>query len=160
MQKKTTSLDKALRFLGMRAHSEKEIIDKLTKAQFDAHDIAATMSFLAEYGLIDDAIFAKAWAESRAKKGLGPYRIDQELQQKGIPSELRDAVLSEIDENESLHSAIAIAKKYIERGDENAKRRAFDAICRRGHTYATARQAIAQAIEEPLEGFETICDDA
>lgn len=160
MQKKNNALDKALRILSTRAHSEKEIIEKLTKAQFDAREIAAAMALLTEYNLVDDVAFAKAWAASRVKSGLGPYRIAHELKQKGITSELREAVLLNTDESGSLHAAIAIAEKHLQKGDENAKRRAFDAICRRGHSFDTARQAITQAERNILECFETVPGDA
>lgn len=148
------ALEKALRILAVRAHSEWEIVDKLTRAGFDAQAVASAMALLTEYGLVDDDAFARAWVASRARKGLGPYRIAHELRQKGIAAALCDAALADIECDDSLQAATVLAQKHLRRGDANAKRRAYDAVCRRGFSYETARQAIANA-QQLLESAET-----
>lgn len=145
MQQKDQALDKALRVLAMRAHSEKEIVDKLTRAGYDEHDVAKAMAKLTEYALLDDAAFASQWAASRAKRGLGQWRIARELRDKGIDRETADAALAQIDDETALESAQALAEKHLRRGGETAKRRAFDALIRRGFGYGLAKQAVALA---------------
>lgn len=145
MQKKLKALDKALRMLALRDHSEREIVEKLARSGYEEREIAETMARLFEYHLLDDAAFAEKWAAGRSKRGLGPWRIRQELRQKGIGGEEIDAALSEIDEDAALAAAVLLARKYLARGDANARRRALDALKRRGYAYGVAQKAIEQA---------------
>ncbi len=145
MRKKQEALEKALRVLAGRAHSEKEIVDKLTIAGYDEREIAEAMAKLAEYNLVDDDAFAGQWAASRARRGLGPWRIAQELRQKGVDRETADTALSDIDEDAMLENAVLLAEKHLRRGDANAQRRAYDALQRRGFGYDMARRAIERA---------------
>lgn len=140
------ALDKALRALSTRAHSEQEIVRKLTRAGFEERAIAEAMAKLASYRLTDDAAFASQWARSRARRGMGPYRIARELRDKGIAREESDAALAALDEDASLDAATQLAAKHLQRGDERAKKRAYDALIRRGYSYDTARKALADAL--------------
>ncbi len=146
MQPKGRALDRALRSLAMRDHSEREIVDKLTRAGYDEREIAEAMAALAQHNLVNDEAFARQWTSARARRGLGPRRIAWELREKGIQSETRDAALAEIDEDAMLEAATALAAQHLRRGDENAKRRALAALSRRGYGYDTAKQAIQRAL--------------
>lgn len=152
------AFEKAMRSLSMRAHSESEIVEKLTRARFDERTIAEVMAKLYEYRLLDDEAFAAQWAEARTRRGMGPWRIGQELRQKGIDREIIDAVLAELDEDDAMEKAVELAEKHLRRGDSNARRRAYDALVRRGYGYDTARQALEHAIalieEEDVEDEE------
>ena len=145
MQKKDHALDKALRSLALRAHSEKEIMEKLMHAGYDEREIAKAMAKLIEYNLLDDAEFAAQWAASRARRGLGQYRIAQELRQKGIDPETAGNAMGQIDEEVLLKNATELAEKHLRRGGDTARRRAFDALIRRGFGYALAKDAVEQA---------------
>lgn len=139
------ALDSALRSLSGRARSEREIVDKLTRAGYDERTVAAVMEKLSAYDLVDDASFARQWAASRSRRGMGPYRIRQELRQKGIAGDAADTALQGIDEEATMDAAVQLAIKHLRRGDERAKRRANDALVRRGYGYAEARAAIDRA---------------
>lgn len=154
MQEKQKAIEKAVRLLGMRAHSEAELAEKLARSGFSEHAIAEAMQALSKYELTDDKSFAAAWTAARARKGMGPYRIAQELRRKGIDAELADEALASIDEEASLASAVAIARKYISRGDEKAKKRAFDALIRRGFSFQVAREALGIATDESIDEEE------
>lgn len=145
MQQKGRALDKALRALAARSHSEKEIVNKLARAGYDEHEIAEAMAALSSHALVDDAAFAMEWAVSRAKRGLGQRRIAHELREKGIDRETADAALAQIDEDTALENARALAEKHLRRGGNAARRRALDALSRRGFGYGLAMQAIALA---------------
>ncbi len=146
MQEKGRALDKALQILSFRAHSEKELTQKLAQAGYDERQIAEAMEKLAEYRLIDDKAFAAQWAASRAKRGLGPRRVAQELLGKGISQEDRSAALSLISEESMLESAVSLAEKHLRREGVDAKRRAFDALNRRGFGYDIAKQAVERVL--------------
>ncbi|MDR0928994.1 MAG: recombination regulator RecX [Oscillospiraceae bacterium] len=148
MHKKSTALDRALRALAMRAHSEQELVQKLTRAGHDEHEIAEAMAKLNRHELLDDRAFAADWAASRARRGLGAMRIAQELRQKRVDGEAVAEALAALDEDQLLESAVALARKHLARGDQNARRRAMDALHRRGFSYALSRRAIERAETE------------
>lgn len=139
------AMDRVLRALAQRAHSEQELVDKLTRAGFDEQVIAKTMAKLQEYHLTDDGTFAVQWASARTKRGMGPWRIAQELRHKGVDSETTDEAIAQIDEDAAMEAATALARKHLRRGDERAKQRAYEALVRRGYGYSTARHALALA---------------
>ncbi|MRS14037.1 recombination regulator RecX [Enterobacteriaceae bacterium RIT691] len=87
-------LDRAIRILAMRDHSEKELRRKLaapvmTKKgpePIDAppEDVEKVIAWCQESHYLDDSRFTRQFIASRSRKGYGPARIRQELNQKGI----------------------------------------------------------------------------
>lgn len=87
-------LDRAIRILAMRDHSEKELRRKLTAPvltkngpePIDAppEDVEKVVAWCLESHYLDDARFTRQFIASRSRKGYGPARIRQELNQKGI----------------------------------------------------------------------------
>ncbi|XUA20074.1 recombination regulator RecX [Citrobacter sp. OP27] len=87
-------LDRAIRILAMRDHSEKELRRKLvapvlTKKgpePIDAppEEVDKVVAWCIESNYLDDARFTRQFIASRGRKGYGPARIRQELNQKGI----------------------------------------------------------------------------
>lgn len=151
MQEKQKAMDRAVRALASRAHSEAEIVKKLEASGYEESIIAQVMAKLVEYGLVDDAAFARDWARARARRGMGRYRIAQELRMKGIEGDMAEMALSAIDEDASFASAVALCEKHLRRGDERAKKRAYDALIRRGYAYDVAKEALAQAEAENMD---------
>ena len=139
------AMDKAVRALSMRPHSESEIVDKLTRQRFDEHTIADVMQRLAEHRLTDDVAFAEQWTKARARRGVGPRKIAWELREKGIDTDMAEEALAGIDARETLASATALASKYLKRGDDKAKQRAYGALVRRGFAYDMAKKALELA---------------
>lgn len=100
-------LDRAMRILGMRDHSEQEFRRKLTAPVMtktgpepvDAteDDINNVVNWCYENRYLDDARFARQFIASRGRKGYGPARIRQELTQKGIDRETGEEAMRECD---------------------------------------------------------------
>jgi len=100
-------LDRAMRILGMRDHSEQEFRRKLTAPVMtktgpepvDAteDDINNVVNWCYENRYLDDARFARQFIASRSRKGYGPARISQELTQKGIDRETGEEAMRESD---------------------------------------------------------------
>jgi regulatory protein len=71
--------DAALRLLAVRARSRGELERRLAQRGFGEAVVAAALDRLAEAGLVDDAAFAAAYAESRAARGADARVIASEL---------------------------------------------------------------------------------
>ncbi|GBE70740.1 TPA: recombination regulator RecX [Enterobacter roggenkampii] len=102
-------LDRAVRILAVRDHSEQELRRKLTapvmskngpeEIDATAEDYDRVVAWCYEHHYLDDDRFASRFLASRGRKGYGPARIRQELNQKGVARESIEKAMreSEID---------------------------------------------------------------
>ncbi len=89
----------AMDLLARREHSRHELFTKL-RQRCDCDDrelLDAVLDRLEQDQLLSDQRFAESFVRSRISRGHGPVRIRQELQHKGVTSELCQLVLEEAD---------------------------------------------------------------
>ncbi|WP_407262356.1 recombination regulator RecX [Klebsiella quasipneumoniae] len=100
-------LDRAIRILAMRDHSEQELRRKLaapvmSKNGPEALDVTPeeleqVVAWCIENRYLDDNRFVGQFIASRNRKGYGPARIRQELSQKGIARQAVEQAMRECD---------------------------------------------------------------
>ncbi len=90
-----SAFDRALRLLGQREHSQRELLAKLTGKGVDGATAGLVVDDLRGRGLQSDERFAEAFVHSRIGRGHGPIRIRQELGQRGIDDDLADEMLTQ-----------------------------------------------------------------
>jgi len=134
---------RALKILGSRNFSEQEMIKRLTQKGETRENAEETVRWLVELGYIDDPGYATLIVRHYVSKGYGPARIKDELYKRGIPRDLWDEKLSEVDDSDTGDAALEFLKKKL-RGsdDEDDLRRAFNALVRRGFSFDEARAAV------------------
>ena len=98
-------LDRAMRILAMRDHSEQELRCKLaapvmSKNGPEALDVTPeevdnVVEWCIENRYLDDERFVRQFIASRSRKGYGPARVRQELKQKGISREAIESSMRE-----------------------------------------------------------------
>ena len=98
-------LDRAVRILAMRDHSEQELRRKLAAPvmgkngpeEIDAtsEDYDKVIAWCIESRYLDDDRFVQQFIASRSRKGYGPARVRQELGQKGISREAIERAMRE-----------------------------------------------------------------
>lgn len=91
------AFDRALRLLGQREHSQRELKDKLQRKGVDRALAELVVDDLRGRGLQSDARYAEALVRSRVQRGHGPVRIRQELRQRGVDDVVADEVLTTTD---------------------------------------------------------------
>lgn len=143
------ALDLAIRYLGNREHSRKEIITKLQRKQFIGEVVEKTLNRLDELGLLDDRSFALNYVGSRSKKKpSGRYKLRYELRQKGISEEVIDEVLSEYDSSSHCLDA-ALKKLPFLKGENRYRRRKLHAfLMNRGFDTDTIRDTLDQIFQD------------
>lgn len=88
---------KAYRLLALRAHSEKELREKLGKGGFAAPVVAGVIEKCQEFGYLNDEKFARARARELAVNRLaGNRRIALDLRERGISEELCRQAIAEV----------------------------------------------------------------
>ena len=147
--------ESALRLLTVRARSEGELRDRLREKGFADAVAAETIAALAEVGLVDDAAFARAWADERVRlRPVGPRRLSQELAQKRVPRGIADGV---VEETFREHDEFELARRAV-RGKLRApgttdarKRRArlYSFLVRRGFSYEVVSAVLKETEGDP-----------
>ncbi|MBQ6558679.1 MAG: regulatory protein RecX [Clostridia bacterium] len=144
--------EKALRLLEFRAHSEKELRDKLKIAGAKDEDIETVLDFCREYGFVNDRQFAIMKARDlKNLKKYGLQRIKSELFGKGISAEYVEEAISELDEDETEMLLPLVEKKL--RG--NFEKKNIDKCIRyfiyRGYNFGDIKSCIEQIKSDYIE---------
>lgn len=149
----TKARESAVRFLGYRARSKKEIREKLREKEYSDDVIEKTIEFLEKYNYVNDKQFAIKYMNDKIKlKGNGVNKIKYELRQKGIDDEILDEVFVDTYDDE-LEKAIKLLEKKVKCIDEldyKAKQKLSTYLNGRGYSYDIIKASIKH-IEDTLE---------
>ncbi len=96
----------ALKLLGLRSHSCKELEQKLLKKGYTVENIGAILEKLTKQGVLDDLLFGTALIQSRSRrKPSGKRKIGAELRKKGVSESIIGELLKEYDSAELCYQA-------------------------------------------------------
>ncbi len=149
-------MDAALRYLGARARTIREVERHLDDCEYGEVEVYETVERLKELGLLDDVAFANEFVRTRlATKPISRAHLREQLLSHETEQEAIEQALSQIDEETQQRTAIATAEKYArqyvrlapEERDEMVMRR----LLSRGYSYEEARAALREAVEETEE---------
>jgi regulatory protein len=136
------------RLLTLRPRSEKELRGRLLRKRFNRVTVENVISILKEKNIIDDVKFARRWIESRMNTSpKGSMFLRKELRDKGVPASVIDGALSETKAGEgSVARALAgeKMKKLTNLPREEAKRKLFGFLARRGFSYDVVKSALEE----------------
>ena len=112
--------------LAARDRTRAELFRLLTAKGFSRADSEVALERLNEEGYLDDRRFAYTWARSRLRtKPVGPHRLRQELEAKGVEDDLVREVIKDIyEEGEEAAARRAMARKLSGLGHLPAASRA------------------------------------
>ena len=152
----------AYRLLGHRARSRHELRSRLLQKGHEGRDIEVVLDRVAADGLLDDAEFARCYvADKRGLSGWGAQRIRRGLVALGVAPEVIDAALGstsgggEADEAELQRALDFLRRKGAPQPPlEAARRRAFQALQRRGFANDVGYAALKQWIAERPSGAD------
>ena len=135
---------RALRIIGARAMSVKELTDRLKEKGESPENAEDAAAWLQEMHLLDDAQYAAMCVRHYAAKGYGAGRIRSELYRRGIPRELWDDALQELPEQDDQIDTLLRRRLRSDTPDRDELRRASDYLYRRGFGRDEIRAAIAR----------------
>ena len=127
--------DSALRLLSQRAHSEKELFDKL-KRKYSLAPAKQAVEKCRDLGLLNDEKFADLLADELVRrKHYAPKRVENELMARGIDRHIAQSAAGSLDIDEKL-SIMDIIEKLCPPGtkpDEKNKKRIINRLLRLGY---------------------------
>jgi regulatory protein len=150
--------DQAFRLLARRAHSRRELRDKLRQRNYEAIMIDQLLDDFSDRNYIDDAQFAKIFMEEELKlRYSGPALIRSKLLQKGILSDSIDTLLSEIyPVTLQLDNCRYLSRKKIKSWSAPPERKQILQLTgylrSKGFSWDIIQQATADLIEENSDG--------
>ena len=140
---KTSARMRAVRILTASDVSRDDLRQRLLQKGETKEDAAAAVEWMEELQLLDDGRTAAMIVSRCAAKGYGLARAKQALYEKRIPKEYWESALA--DYPDQTDSIVAFLRSRIkDPADEREKKRAVDALLRRGHSYAQIRSAMWQ----------------
>ena len=134
-----------------KIYTKPELEKELHRKGFSQEGISASIENLERTGLIKDKTFARQWVRRREKSNpRGKEMLKLELADKGVASSTINQVLSNIDSNRELDTALQLAEKQVKRYKSLelhvAKRRLHGFLARRGFNYNTVEQVIQKIL--------------
>ena len=144
--------EKALNLLEYRAHSRRELFDKL-KRFADIDTVNGVLDMLEGGGLIDDKAYAFQYAHDLMEmKLLGPQRLKMELSRKGIDDDTAEEAIFAAEEEigtaeERLDRIIELRYKNLLTDEKNCKK-IINSLFRLGFGYDMIKEAIYKVKED------------
>lgn len=141
-----------LRQLTMAPRTRQQLADKLRQKGCDDDVAAVVLNRMEELGLVDDAAYARMLVRSRQEsKGLASRALSQELRRKGVPDELIESALADVEPDSERGRARELVDKRLRtmRGLDKAvlTRRLAGFLARKGYESAVAFQVIREALD-------------
>lgn len=140
----TKAKDRAYRFLGYKARTEKELRDKLLDELYPQEIVNRIIELFKNYNYINDKNYAQGHINNRSKfKPMAKRMLKYELMKKGIDNSIIETTIENSNVNE-LDIAVQLLEKKIKNKtdlDKKEKERVYNFLLRRGFDYDTVNKA-------------------
>jgi regulatory protein len=141
-----------LRMLTAAPRTRAQLADALRRRGVPDEAAEAVLERFAGVQLIDDAMFARAWVDSRHRgRGLARRALAAELRQRGVASEDIQAAVERLDPEQELATARALVQRRLPgmRGQPRSTRfrRLMGMLARKGYPEGLAYRVVREALE-------------
>ena len=142
-----------LRMLTTAPRTQAQLAIALRRRGVPEDAAAAVLARFAEVKLIDDAMFARAWVDSRHYgRGLASRALGAELRQRGVARDDIQAALSELSPDVELETARELVARRLP-GTAGMPaparmRRLVGVLARKGYSSGLAYRVVREALEE------------
>lgn len=146
------AVDAGARFLSYRPRSEQEVRRKLAEKGIVPEIIERAIERLKMLGYIDDHAFTAFWINERNTfKPVSPRALRHELREKGVPDDVINTALADVDAEEAAYRAAQMQARRL----RNVTRKQFHekltaVLQRRGFNFSTAK-AVIKRLQAELE---------
>ncbi|MBI2798125.1 RecX family transcriptional regulator [Candidatus Saccharibacteria bacterium] len=135
--------DRALYYISFRPRSTHEVRKYLQEKIEDSDQIEPVVQKLSEQQLLDDQQFARNWIENRnLLKPRSKRQLQQELRQKGVGSEIIEAVLAEQNHDQELQNIQKLIAKKRKASRKTDDMTLISHMSARGFRYADIKAVL------------------
>ena len=139
------AFERALKSISVRERTESEVEAFLRRRGYESDVISDVVRSLREERLVDDAGYARRFAEDRRLiDQWGSERIARDLARRGIAADLVEAALAEIDTEDELGTAVELLDRRFPMPFDGDRERdkAWRMLVRRGYEPELAYSAV------------------
>jgi regulatory protein len=133
---------RALEWLMIRPHSEKEVMDYFRRKKVDSEQARAWLDEFISRGYQSDTSFARWWIDQRRAKQKSQQFIRQELRQKGVDTAIIQSFLLEESVTDKSALMILIEKKQKQTKYQDSQK-LTTYLVRQGYRYSDVVDALA-----------------
>ncbi|MEY8446027.1 recombination regulator RecX [Enterococcus ratti] len=149
----------ALNYLSYQLRSEKEIRTYLKEKEVLLEDRNKVIARLKELNLVNDVVYGKSFVRTNVRlNNKGPKKLAQQLQQKGLKSEIIQQALLQYSKEDQVDTACQVAEKLFDKNHGKSRKELLKKIqqnlMNKGFTQETIQQALAslpQEVDQELE---------
>ena len=134
---------RAVRIVSASSVSRRDLEDRLVRKGEDPDQAKEAVRWMEDLHLVDDRKTAEQVIHSCISKGYGVSRAKQALYEKRIPREFWEEALAKYPDQQERIEAFLRSRLDAD-SDEKKKKKAIDALIRKGHSYSVIRQALNQ----------------
>jgi regulatory protein len=148
---RTSARERALRLLSVRWRSREELRRRLLAEGHGAEEVGQALAALEEVGLVDDERFSRELVRDRGTRRLdGDRALLAALRGKGVARDVAEAALEEAGEEAERARELVRRRAPSVAGlpPEEAARRLYGLLVRRGFSPAVAARACREAVPE------------
>lgn len=141
------ALELAYRYLNRRDRTRAQVVAHLRSREIEAGAIDAAVGRLVRQGHLDDARYARTFAEDRrALDGWGPERIERGLLAAGVDRDHVAAAIGEREPGEELDAALMLLRRRCREipRDDRGRDRALGMLVRKGYDLELACDAVRE----------------
>ncbi len=145
--------DAAFSLLSYRQRSRQEIKNRLAEKGYSPDIIRQVISVLEQLDYIDDREFAVSWIRDRISRGFGPYRVRQQLREKGIAEQIIEEQLEaeyDFELEYQLAEQLASKKKrrYRNKSDWETRNKLKQVLKRKGFSFSVIEVVLDDVLAE------------
>ena len=144
---------RAVRIVSVSSVSKRDLQQRLVRKGEDPEQAKAAVAWMEDLHLVDDRATAEQVVRSCVYKGYGLQRAKQALYEKQIPKAYWEEVLADYPDQVEKIQEFLRARLNAD-SDEKQKKRAIDALIRRGHSYGTIKKAMDALSFDSEDVFE------
>ncbi len=145
---------RALEALLRRPMSRRELTRKLESWEASEEEAEAVCDRLEELGYLNDTEYARRLAENVQARGYGVMKIRDEFYRRGVPRDLWDDVLEELEDPGEILDGILQSKLGGRNPDRKERSKVMQMLSRRGFLWEDIRDAMDRFSEGLEEEFE------
>ena len=130
----------AFNLLSYRQRSVAELKERLLNKGYEIEIVQQVINILERLDYLDDQEFAISWVKDRITKGYGPYRIRQQLKEKGIDTRVIESSLeqeysSELEYDLALELAAKKRSRYRDKDHYERRYKLSKVLERKGFSF-------------------------
>lgn len=136
--------ERALKAVGLRPMSCRELFNKLVEKGEQPEDAEACVEWLTKLHYLDDVQYAAMVVRHYSAKGYGAGKIREELYRRGVAKSLWDEALSEMPEMGDKAYELLCRKLRSDEPDRKEMKTATDALYRHGYSWDEIKTAVSR----------------